>query len=71
MIHPSSLLFKLNPEWIVYHELVFTTKEYMRNVCEISADWLLEIAPHFYKEKDIKGEKRKMPKNTGTSEMKY
>lgn len=30
MIHPSSLLFKSNPEVIIYHELVFTSKEYVR-----------------------------------------
>lgn len=69
-IHPSSLLFDVKPEWIVYHELVFTTKEYVRNVIEIQGEWLLEIAPHLYKEKDILGDKRKMPKaNQGTSEM--
>jgi len=27
-IHPSSSLFNKNPEWVVYHELVLTTKEY-------------------------------------------
>jgi ATP-dependent RNA helicase DHX8/PRP22 len=31
-IHPSSALFNKNPEWLIYHELVMTTKEYMRNV---------------------------------------
>ena len=25
-IHPSSALFNRNPEWIIYHELVLTTK---------------------------------------------
>ncbi|EGR31544.1 hypothetical protein IMG5_107640 [Ichthyophthirius multifiliis] len=68
-IHPSSLLFEENPEWIVYHELVFTSKEYVRNVCEIKGEWLLDIAPHLYKEKDILGDKKKLPKNTGTTEM--
>lgn len=29
-IHPSSSLFNRNPEWVIYHELVLTTKEYMR-----------------------------------------
>jgi ATP-dependent RNA helicase DHX8/PRP22 len=29
-IHPSSALFNKEPEWVIYHELVFTTKEYMR-----------------------------------------
>lgn len=31
-IHPSSSLFQNQPEWVVYHELVQTTKEYMREV---------------------------------------
>jgi ATP-dependent RNA helicase DHX8/PRP22 len=31
-IHPSSSLFNRAPEWLIYHELVLTTKEYMREV---------------------------------------
>lgn len=31
-IHPNSSLFQELPKWIVYFELVFTTKEYMRQV---------------------------------------
>ena len=71
MIHPSSLLLKEEPEWGCYHELVLTSKEYMRNVLEIKSEWLLEVAPHFYKESDIKEEQKtkKMPKNRGTAEM--
>ncbi|KAM3716919.1 putative pre-mRNA-splicing factor ATP-dependent RNA helicase [Dirofilaria immitis] len=34
-IHPSSALFQNQPEWVVYHELVMTTKEYMREVTAI------------------------------------
>jgi len=34
LIHPSSCLFREEtPRWLVYYELVFTTKEYMREVC--------------------------------------
>ena len=36
------------PRWLVYHELVFTSKEYMRQVLEIKPEWLVEIAPHYY-----------------------
>ena len=72
MIHPSSLLFKVQPEWVIYHELVLTTKEYMRNVITVDPMWLLEIAPHLYKESDIIDDapKQKMPKGTGKSEIK-
>jgi ATP-dependent RNA helicase DHX8/PRP22 len=51
-IHPSSALFNKNPEWIIYHELVMTTKEYMRNVMTIEPKWLVELAPQFYKTAD-------------------
>lgn len=52
-IHPSSGLVDELPKWIVYFELVFTTKEYMRQVIEIKPEWLAEIAPHYYKKKDL------------------
>lgn len=35
--------------WVVYHELVLTSKEFMRTVSEIKADWLVELAPHYYR----------------------
>eukprot|EP00879_Flechtneria_rotunda_P012406 GHRR01012955.1.p1 GENE.GHRR01012955.1~~GHRR01012955.1.p1 ORF type:complete len:1206 (+),score=437.88 GHRR01012955.1:239-3856(+) len=31
-IHPSSACFQQQPDWVIYHELVLTTKEYMREV---------------------------------------
>lgn len=51
-IHPSSALFQKNPEWVIYHELVMTTKEYMRNVLVIEPKWLVEVAPRFFKQAD-------------------
>ena len=51
-IHPSSALFNKNPEWVIYHELVLTTKEYMRNIMVIDAKWLIELAPAFYSKAD-------------------
>ena len=51
-IHPSSAVFNKNPEWVIYHELVLTTKEYMRNIMVIDAKWLIELAPSFYKKAD-------------------
>ncbi|MGH0143118.1 UNVERIFIED_CONTAM: hypothetical protein FKN15_053211 [Acipenser sinensis] len=29
-VHPNSSLFEEQPRWIIYYELVFTTKEFMR-----------------------------------------
>uniref|UniRef100_A0A4W3GFG3 Activating signal cointegrator 1 complex subunit 3 n=1 Tax=Callorhinchus milii TaxID=7868 RepID=A0A4W3GFG3_CALMI len=31
-VHPNSSLFETQPRWLIYHELVFTTKEFMRQV---------------------------------------
>lgn len=67
-IHPQSVLFKQEtpPRWLVYHELVFTSKEFMRQVIEVKPEWLLEIAPHYYKAKDIADTaSKKMPKGQG------
>jgi pre-mRNA-splicing factor ATP-dependent RNA helicase DHX16 len=66
MIHPSSCLFKEIPRWVIYHELVFTTKEFMRQVIEINPSWLVEIAPHYYKKSELEDDsKKKLPKNVG------
>lgn len=37
---------------VVYHELVLTTKEYMREVTTIDPRWLVEFAPAFFKVSD-------------------
>lgn len=68
MIHPNSALFEELPRWVLYHELVFTTKEYMRQVIEIESKWLLEVAPHYYKPKELEDStNKKMPKVVGRS----
>ncbi|KAK3789393.1 hypothetical protein RRG08_005541 [Elysia crispata] len=51
-IHPSSALFNRQPDWVIYHELVLTTKEYMREVTAIDPKWLVEFAPKFFKHSD-------------------
>lgn len=55
-IHPSSNLFHVKPPpmFLLYHELVLTSKEYMRNCMVVEEKWLHELAPHYYRE-----EKRK------------
>lgn len=52
-IHPSSHVSETLPKWVVYHELVYTSKEYMRTVSEIKPQWLVEVAPHFYRQSEI------------------
>ncbi|RZC75992.1 hypothetical protein C5167_001764 [Papaver somniferum] len=59
-IHPSSALFQRQPDWVIYHELVMTTKEYMREVTVIDPKWLVDLAPRFFKAADpTKMSKRK------------
>ncbi|GFG40919.1 hypothetical protein Cfor_11095 [Coptotermes formosanus] len=68
MIHPNSSMFEDLPRWVIYHELVFTTKEFMRQVMEIESKWLLEVAPHYYKPRELEDStNKKMPKMTGKS----
>jgi len=66
-IHPSSGLTEVMPRWVVYHELVLTTKEYMRQVSEIKPEWLVELAPHYYSKREVEdlGGSKKMPKGKG------
>lgn len=66
-IHPSSVLSNKEeepPAWVIYFELAFTTKEYMRQVAPIKPAWLVEIAPHYYQENEVEDTKaKKMPKS--------
>ena len=41
---------------MIYHEIVQTSKgDYMRDVIAVEAEWLAEIAPHFYEFKSLPG----------------
>ncbi|OCT66226.1 pre-mRNA-splicing factor ATP-dependent RNA helicase DHX16 [Xenopus laevis] len=67
-IHPNSSLHEEQPRWVIYHELVFTTKEYMRQIIEIDSTWLLEVAPHYYKSRELEDPaSKKMPRKAGKS----
>ncbi|BAM39126.1 DEAD-box family helicase [Theileria orientalis strain Shintoku] len=47
-IHPQSSLFNQQAKYVVFNDLVLTTKQFMRQVSEIQSKWLMELAPHFY-----------------------
>ena len=36
------------PDWVMYHEFVLTSKNYIRTVTAVRGEWLIEIAPHYY-----------------------
>ena len=46
-IHPGSVVDS-RPEWVIFEEFAFTTKNYIRTVTTTSVDWLVELAPHYF-----------------------
>lgn len=48
-MHPSSALFGKRSEYVIYHTLVLTSREYMHCATTIDAKWLIEAAPTFFK----------------------
>ncbi|KAL2896739.1 Pre-mRNA-splicing factor ATP-dependent RNA helicase DEAH7 [Bienertia sinuspersici] len=53
-LHPSSALYGsgYTPEYVVYHELLLTTKEYMQCVTAVEPHWLAELGPMFFSVKE-------------------
>ncbi|XP_077439594.1 putative ATP-dependent RNA helicase DHX35 isoform X1 [Vanacampus margaritifer] len=50
-IHPNSVLYgEKPPKWVVFNEVLQTSKYYMRDVTAVESSWLVELAPHFYKQ---------------------
>ncbi|XP_061819111.1 ATP-dependent RNA helicase DHX33 [Nerophis lumbriciformis] len=47
-IHPSSVLFQAKPAYVVFNELLHTSRCYMRDLCLVDADWLLHAAPQYF-----------------------
>ncbi|KAI9685785.1 MAG: hypothetical protein M1822_004345 [Bathelium mastoideum] len=76
-IHPSSVLMeegRQRPKWVIYHELVLTSKEYMRSLFEIpDPQMLVDAAPHYHKKKDVEalGFDRKVPKGQGAPASRF
>jgi pre-mRNA-splicing factor ATP-dependent RNA helicase DHX38/PRP16 len=53
-LHPSSALFGLGytPDYVTYHELILTTKEYMSCVTAVEGEWLAQMGPMFFTVKE-------------------
>ncbi|KAJ5579218.1 hypothetical protein N7450_008085 [Penicillium hetheringtonii] len=53
-LHPTSALYGLGyvPEYVVYHELILTAKEYMSTVTAVDPHWLAELGGVFYSVKE-------------------
>ena len=64
-VHPSSVVKSVDPppKVIIYHELVVTSREYVRSVIPVEAKWLTEFGWHYYDKKDVDVlEAKKLPK---------
>ena len=46
-IHPSTTM-EHSADWVVYHEFVLTSKNFIRIITEINPKWLFQIAPDYY-----------------------
>ncbi len=66
-IHPSSALFGLGytPDYVVYHELISTTREYMSIVTAVHGEWLAESGPMFF---SIKNKKKTQQQPTDSNQ---
>lgn len=62
VLHPSSAIFSLGytPDYVVYHELIMTSKEYMSCVTAVEPSWLVELAPRFFSVKEQYTEQGRM-----------
>ncbi|XP_066430532.1 probable ATP-dependent RNA helicase DHX40 isoform X4 [Eleutherodactylus coqui] len=49
-IHPSSALFgqEVNLEWILFHNVLVTSKIYVRTVCPIRYEWVKDLLPKLH-----------------------
>lgn len=48
-IHPMSVLYTEQPApYVLFTEVVNSTKDFMMDVTVIKAEWLYELAPHYY-----------------------
>lgn len=62
-LHPTSALYNSGdpPDYVVYHELILTSREYMSCVTAVDPHWLAELGGVFYsvKEKGIHAGKKR------------
>ncbi|KAJ2359466.1 Pre-mRNA-splicing factor ATP-dependent RNA helicase PRP16 [Coemansia erecta] len=60
-LHPTSALYGMGftPDYIVYHELVYTSKEYMQCVTAVDPTWLAEMGPMFFSVREAGASRKK------------
>lgn len=50
------------PKYVVFNNIVNTSKEFMRTCTEIDPKWLTQVAPHIYQSSDFESEKKRRQK---------
>lgn len=54
-IHPLSTLYTIKqPQFVIFCELLHTTKLFMKDLTVIKQEWLTELAPHYYHKTTVK-----------------
>lgn len=68
-LHPTSALYGLGylPDYVIYHELILTSKEYMSCVTSVDPHWLADLGAVFYSVK----EKGYSARNKRVTEMEF
>ncbi|GMG17853.1 unnamed protein product [Phytophthora fragariaefolia] len=56
-LHPTCVYYHMGtlPDWILFHQSVLTTEEFVRDVSRIDPRWLVDSAPGFYRAKEVSG----------------
>ncbi|KAH8741605.1 Prp16p pre-mRNA splicing factor [Cryptosporidium ryanae] len=69
-IHPNSSLFYsgVNPDYVMYHEVLITSKEYMNTVSAVEPSWLLLYASCIFKSSIFESSKNTKDENSVSSD---
>lgn len=51
-LHPLLAVYGKSVDYVIYHTLLLTTKEYMHCVSVVDPKWLVELAPRFFQPSD-------------------
>jgi len=70
-LHPTSALYGMgySPDYVVYHELIMTAKEYMQCVTAVDGTWLAELGPMFFSVKDSVGARKEKRDKTENNKV--
>ena len=69
-LHPTSALYGLGytPDYVVYHELVMTSKEYMQCVTAVEPEWLADYGSIFFTIKETDEDRQRRAGAQGNKE---